>query len=424
MSATGNDSRPPDPHSTEPQQGGPHSTEPQQGGPQSTEPQQAGPQSTEPLRADRPRRGMAIELQRTLDSAGSGVARSAAADLAQGVGRAAAIFVATVLAALVLAAPLIIAAGSDPFTAYGALYDGSLGGQRPIAETLVSMTPLLFGGLAVAIAFQAGLFNIGVEGQLVAGGIAAGVVAIKVSTWAPAHVLLSLLAGAAAGGLWALVPAALKAWRGVHEVITTIMMNFVAFSVSQFLVKPGGALVGEIPTGTEPVQSTAELPRIWHPTRLHMGIVVALIVAGACWYFIYRTPGGYRFRLVGANPVAARFNGISSNRVIVEAMLLSGALGGLTGAVEVLGTHRRYLDSFSPGYGFDSIAVALLGALHPVGVAAASFFFGLLRAGSTQLQLEAGITRDMITVISGLVVACVAARLLLSRRAARLGQGD
>ena len=400
MSATGNDSRPPGPQSSDPRPG------------------------ADPHPAGEPSRGMAAELQRTLDSAGSTVARSAAADLAQGAGRAAAIFVATVLAALVLAAPLIIAAGSDPFAAYGALYDGSLGGQRPVAETLVSMTPLLFGGLAVAIAFQAGLFNIGVEGQLVAGGLAAGVVAIKVSTWAPAHVLLALLAGAAAGGLWALVPAALKAWRGVHEVITTIMMNFVAFSVSQFLVKPGGALVGEIPTGTEPVQSSAELPRIWHPTRLHMGIVVALIVAGACWYFIYRTPGGYRFRLVGANPVAARFNGISSNRVIVEAMLLSGALGGLTGAVEVLGTHRRYLDSFSPGYGFDSIAVALLGALHPVGVAAAAFFFGLLRAGSTQLQLEAGITRDMITVISGLVVACVAARLLLSRRAARSRQAE
>ena len=415
MSATGNDSRPP----------GPQSVEPQPADPQPADPQSSDPRpGADPQPAGEPSRGMAAELQRTLDSAGSTVARSAAADLAQGAGRAAAIFVATVLAALVLAAPLIIAAGSDPFAAYGALYDGSLGGQRPVAETLVSMTPLLFGGLAVAIAFQAGLFNIGVEGQLVAGGLAAGVVAIKVSTWAPAHVLLALLAGAAAGGLWALVPAALKAWRGVHEVITTIMMNFVAFSVSQFLVKPGGALVGEIPTGTEPVQSSAELPRIWHPTRLHMGIVVALIVAGACWYFIYRTPGGYRFRLVGANPVAARFNGISSNRVIVEAMLLSGALGGLTGAVEVLGTHRRYLDSFSPGYGFDSIAVALLGALHPVGVAAAAFFFGLLRAGSTQLQLEAGITRDMITVISGLVVACVAARLLLSRRAARSRQGE
>ena len=370
------------------------------------------------------RTGAITELQRTLDSAGSTVSQAVAGDLGQGVGRAVAIFVATVLAALVLAAPLIIVAGSDPFTAYGALYDGSLGGQRPFAETLVSMTPLLFGGLAVAIAFQAGLFNIGVEGQLVAGGLAAGVVGIKVSTWAPAHVLIALLAGAAAGALWALVPAALKAWRGVHEVITTIMMNFVGFSVSRFLVKPGGALEGEIPTGTEPIESTAELPRIWDPTRLHFGIVVALMVAGACWYFLYRTPGGYRFRLVGANPVAARFNGISSSRVIVEAMLLSGALGGLTGAVEVLGTHRRYLDSFSPGYGFDSIAVALLGALHPVGVAAASFFFGLLRAGSTQLQLEAGITRDMITVISGLVVACVAARLLLSRRAARLGQGD
>ena len=445
MSATGNDSRPPGPQSAEPQPADPQLADPQSSDPrpgadpphpQSSDPRPgadpppADPQSSDPRPgadpppAGEPSRGMAAELQRTLDSAGSTVARSAAADLAQGAGRAAAIFVATVLAALVLAAPLIIAAGSDPFAAYGALYDGSLGGQRPVAETLVSMTPLLFGGLAVAIAFQAGLFNIGVEGQLVAGGLAAGVVAIKVSTWAPAHVLLALLAGAAAGGLWALVPAALKAWRGVHEVITTIMMNFVAFSVSQFLVKPGGALVGEIPTGTEPVQSSAELPRIWHPTRLHMGIVVALIVAGACWYFIYRTPGGYRFRLVGANPVAARFNGISSNRVIVEAMLLSGALGGLTGAVEVLGTHRRYLDSFSPGYGFDSIAVALLGALHPVGVAAAAFFFGLLRAGSTQLQLEAGITRDMITVISGLVVACVAARLLLSRRAARSRQGE
>ena len=330
-----------------------------------------------------PRRGMPVELQRTLDSAGSVVARAAAADLAQGVGRAAAIFVATVLAALVLAAPLIIAAGSDPMTAYTALYNGSLGGQRPFTETLVSMTPLLFGGLAVAIAFQAGLFNIGVEGQLVAGGLAAGVVGIKMTTWAPVHVLLALLAGAAAGALWALVPAALKAWRGVHEVITTIMMNFVAFSVSRFLVKPGGALEGEIPTGTEPVESTAELPRIWDPTRLHFGIIVGLIVAGACWYFIYRTPGGYRFRLVGANPVAARFNGISSNRVIVEAMMLSGALGGLTGAVEVLGTHRRFLDSFSPGYGFDSIAVALLGALHPVGVAAAVV---LLRAAAGRLD--------------------------------------
>ena len=386
-------------------------------------PTAAGPQPDAGRSPDAgPRRAMTAELQRTLDSAGSAVARAAATDLAQGAGRAALIFVATVLAALVLAAPLIIAAGSDPVTAYGALYEGSLGGQRPFAETLVSMTPLLFGGLAVAIAFQAGLFNIGVEGQLVAGGIAAGVIGVKVSMWAPAHVLVALLAGAAAGALWALVPAALKAWRGVHEVITTIMMNFVAFSVSQFLVKPGGVLTGEIPTGTEPVESTAELPRIWEPTRLHFGIIVALIVAGLCWYFIYRTPGGYRFRLVGANPVAARFNGISSNRVIVEAMLLSGSLGGLTGAVEVLGTHRRFLDAFSPGYGFDSIAVALLGALHPVGVAAASFFFGLLRAGSTQLQLEADITRDMITVISGLVVACVAARLLLSRRAARLGE--
>ncbi len=361
----------------------------------------------------------AAAIFKTFEHAGSAVQRASAEELARGVGRVAGTFAATVLAALVLTIPLIFAAGSDPITAYAALFDGSLGGQRPLSETLLSMTPLLFGGLAVATAFQAGLFNIGVEGQLVAGGIAAGVVGIKLSTFAPLHVLAAILAGMAAGALWALVPALLKAWRGIHEVITTIMMNFVAFSVSQYLVKPGGLLEGEIPTATEPVKASAELPRIWQSTRLHAGFLVALLVAALCWYFLFRTPGGYRFRLVGSNPDAARFNGISSKRVIVEAMLFSGALGGLMGASEVLGTHRRFLDSFSPGYGFDSIAVALLGVLHPVGVAAAALIFGVLRAGSTQLQLEADITRDMITVISGLLVACVAARQLLVRRRRR-----
>ena len=354
-------------------------------------------------------------FQKTLDEAGSMLSRSLSGGVTSSALRLIGVFLATVGAALVLASPAVIAAGSDPWTAYVALFDGSLGSQRAISETFVSMTPLLFGGLAVALAFQAGLFNIGVEGQLVVGGIAAGVVGVKLSLPAPLHVLIALLAGAAAGALWALIPAILKAWRGVHEVITTIMMNFVAFSISRFLVKPGGALEGEIPTATEPVQSSAELPRIWFPTRLHLGILFALLAAIACWYFLFRMPAGFRFRLVGANPVAARFNGISYHRVVVETMLLSGALAGLVGVVEVLGTHRRYLDSFPPGYGFDSIAVAPLGGLHPIGVGAAAWVFGLLRAGSTQLQLEAGISRDMITLISGLVVACVAARILLTR---------
>jgi ABC-type uncharacterized transport system permease subunit len=140
-----------------------------------------------------------------------------------------------------------------------------------------------------------------------------------------------------------------------------------------------------------------------------------------CTWFLFRTPGGYRFRLVGANPKAAAYNGISPRRVTIQAMSFSGALAGLAGAVEVLGLHHRYFDSFSPGYGFDSIAVALLGLLNPVGVAVSAFLFGALRAGSVLLQSEAGVSRDMITVISGLVVACVAARVVFDRLTRRVG---
>ena len=271
-------------------------------------------------------------------------------------------FVAIVLSALVLAIPIIYLAGSEPVEAYRALLGGSVGGRQPFSESLISMTPLLFAGLAVAIAFQTGLFNIGAEGQLVIGGLMAGYVGAELDLPGPLHLGAAILAGFVGGAVWAFIPGLLKAWRGVHEVITTIMMNFVAFSVSQYLVKPGGALVSATqPQATEKVAENAELPRIWDGTRLHAGIFLALGAAVMCWYFLYRTPAGYRFRLVGSNPTAAAFNGVSTPRVIVQSLMLSGGLAGLAGAVEVLGVHRRYFDSFSPGYGFDSIAVALLG---------------------------------------------------------------
>lgn len=325
-------------------------------------------------------------------------------------------FIAIVVSALILAIPVIYLAGSGPVEAYRALLSGSVGGRQPFSESLISMTPLLFAGLAVAVAFQSGLFNIGAEGQLVIGGLMAGYVGAELDLPRPLHLVAAILAGFIGGALWAFIPGLLKAWRGVHEVITTIMMNFVAFSVSQYLVKPGGALVSSTqPQATEKIAKRAELPRIWDGTRLHAGLFLALATAALCWYFLYRTPAGYRFRLVGSNPTAAAFNGVSTPRVIVQSLMFSGGLAGLAGAVEVLGVHRRYFDSFSPGYGFDSIAVALLGVLNPLGVAAAALFFGMLRAGSIRLQSDAGLTRDMVTVISGLVVACVAARPLAQR---------
>jgi simple sugar transport system permease protein len=327
-----------------------------------------------------------------------------------------ALFVLTVLGALVAAAPLIMIAGANPIDAYVALFQGSLGSKRGIAETLIAATPLLVCGLAVSVSFQGGLFNIGVEGQLVVGGLAAGGIGAKMSLPAGIHVIVAILGAAAAGALWALVPALLKAFRGVHEVITTIMLNYVAFSLSTYLVSPGGPLVSSTqPSATDKVRSTAKLARIWEPTRLHLGVVVAVGLCAACWWFLFRTTAGYRLRMVGANPQAARFNGIDVRAVTVRTLCLSGALAGCAGAIEVLGLHGRYFDSFSPGYGFDSIAVALLGLMNPIGVAAAAAFFGLLRAGSVLLQAQAGVSKDMVTTISGLVVAFVAARVVIER---------
>lgn len=325
-------------------------------------------------------------------------------------------FALTVTLALVAAVPILYLADSDPVTAYSALLEGSLGSDRAVSETLLAATPLFLGGLAVALAFQAGLFNLGVEGQLLMGGLVAGALGAKLDLPPGLHLVLVLVAAMAAGALWALLPAVLKAFRGVHEVITTIMLNFVAFSISRYLVSPDGLLVSKTqPAATDPVLESAQLPRIWAPTRLHAGVLVAVAAGVAAWYLLFRTPLGYRLRVVGRNPVAARYMGISPPRTVVKAMMLSGAFAGLAGAVEVLGLHRRYFDAFSPGYGFDAIAVALLGFLNPIGVAVAALFFGMLRAGSVLLQAEAGISRDMISIISGLVVAFVAATVVVER---------
>lgn len=332
-------------------------------------------------------------------------------------------FAITILLALAAGVPITYLAGSDPVTAYGALLRGSLGSQRGIGETLLSTTPLFLGGLAVAIAFHARLFNLGVEGQLLMGGLVAGALGAKLDLPTGVHLAVVLFASMLAGALWALIPALLKAFRGVHEVITTIMLNYIAFSLSRYLVSPEGPLVSKSqPSATDQVLETAQLPRIWAPTRLHAGIFVAAGAGIVAWYVLFRTPLGYRLRVVGRNPTAARFAGIDPSRAIIEAMLISGAFAGLAGAVEVLGLHRRYFDAFSPGYGFDAIAVALLGFLHPVGIAVAALFFGMLRAGSVLLQAEAGISRDMISIISGLVVAFIAATAVVQRVSVRRGR--
>ena len=325
-------------------------------------------------------------------------------------GRVAA-FALTIAAALVACLPIIWLAGSDLWLTADAFFSGSIGSGPAIAETLVQMIPLLISGLAVAFAFHAGLFNIGVEGQLVFGGLVAGVVGATVSLPPPVLTAVCILAGMAGGSLWVLIPALLKAFRGVHEVVTTIMMNFVATSIAQYAVAPKGPFVSASqPSATERVPDGVQLAILWPGTRLHAGLLVAVAAVVVLLWLLYRTPAGFKMRLMGANPGAARASGVNIRMVTVLALLGSGALGGLAGAVQVLGVYGRFFASFSPGYGFDAIAVALLGALSPVGVAAAAFFFAMLHSGAVPMQAVAGISREFVSVVSGLVVAFVVAQ--------------
>ncbi len=338
-------------------------------------------------------------------------------------------FVLTIAAALIASVPMIWLAGSELWLTASALFGGALGSGPAIAETMVQMIPLLIAGLAVALAFHASLFNIGVEGQLLFGGLVTGVVGATVDLPPPLLMVVCLLAGMAGGAAFALIPALLKAYRGAHEVVTTIMMNFVAIAVSEYAVAPTGPFVAaDQPSATERVPEGTQLPIIWDGTRLHAGLIVALAAVAIVLWVLYRTPGGFRLRLLGANQGAARASGVSVERLTIIALLASGALAGLAGAVQVLGVYGRFYAAFSPGYGYDAIAVALLGALSPVGVVASAFFFAVLHAGSVPLQAIAGISREMVGVVSGLVVAFVAAqpavlRLLSSLRRPAIDDG-
>ena len=298
--------------------------------------------------------------------------------------------------------------GENPVPAFAALFSGAFGGQRELAETLVMASPLILGGLAFAVASRAGLFNIGIEGQMVLGGLFAGLTA----AWDPGlpaffHLPLAVLAGMIAGGLWGFIPGFLKAKTGAHEVITTIMLNYLAYRISTVVIGQDALpLVNPALQATQPAVDAARLPRLVEGTRLHAGILIALIAAVIVWFFLYRTVFGYKIRTVGLSPGAAAFAGISWGRTIALAMLLSGVLSGLGGTVDALGLQGRYYN-ITLGLGFTSIAVGLVGRNTPFGVILAGLLFGALAAGATKMQNTAGISRDIVYVLLAFVILSV-----------------
>jgi simple sugar transport system permease protein len=333
-----------------------------------------------------------------------------------------------VVAAFAVGALVVLAVGDNPFTTYALLIGSAFTWPDGIGYTLFYATPLIFTGLAVAVAFRCGLLNIGAEGQLYAASFLTAWVGITCAGL-PAWLLVPLcfLTALAAGGVWGAVPGVLKARFGAHEVITTIMMNFIAIALAsyftQYHYKPAGDPILE----TVPIGEGAHIARLGTfipglPERipLNLAFPLALLVCLLVYLFLWRTRWGYEIRATGANPAAAQYGGIAIGRQVVLAMALSGALAGLVAVNEVMGYRYRYYDSFSAGYGFTGIAVALLGRNHPAGVILASLLFGaLLRGGLFVDIFTEHVSKDLVLVLQGIIILFVAAEALfrgLSRR--------
>jgi ABC-type uncharacterized transport system permease subunit len=318
-------------------------------------------------------------------------------------------------------------------TAYGALFNGSFGSLSdiytgiqnyyttgdskpfllaiyPFTESLATVTPYILAGLAVAVGFKCGLFNIGAEGQFGIGALCSAFVGYSIHglPWF-IHLPLAVLAGAVGGAIWGAIPGLLKGLTGAHEVVTTIMMNYISFRLSDWLLNGPMKATGYRPL-TPVIENSAMLPRFFpDPQRFNWGFILALAIAGFVYWFLFKTTLGFEIRAVGANPDGARYAGMNIVKNFTVAMTLSGGLAGLAGATQVLGIDHWVGQGFSAGYGFDSIAIALLGQSHPVGVVLAALLWGTLRSGATRMQSMAGVPIEIISIIQGLVIVFVAA---------------
>ena len=336
------------------------------------------------------------------------------------------------LAALGVFALILMTLGANPIEAYGALVEGAVGSPNAIADTLVKATPLLLIGLGICIAFRGGVTNIGGEGQLVVGAIAATLLGLKFPEM-PGFIIipLALLLGFLAGGVWGGIPGILKAYFNVNEILSTIMMNQIAVQGMNFLLR--GPMIDPVQLqAASRIPQTARLARVFDlprlvPTRLHLGVLLAVIAAVLVFIFLWRTTVGYRIRAVGLNADAAKYAGINVKRYMVLSLLLSGAFGGLAGAVQVYGvTHRMFTDGSAAGFtgsaGFNGIVAALFGQLHPIGTIPAAILFGALLVGANKLQRVVQVPSALVTALNGLVVVFVVSSEIWRRHQAKQHQ--
>jgi len=303
-----------------------------------------------------------------------------------------------------------------PFNAYRALAIGAFGSVNALVNTLVNATPLVLAGLAVGIGFKGGLFNIGGQGQFLVGALSATVAAIALNQASPIVAIpVALIAGMAGGLAWGFVPGFLKAFTGAHEVVTTIMLNFVAIQLVSFVI--GGPLRGTAPEvtfdRTDPILA-AQLP-ILIGRNGHLGLLLAALAVPAAWWLLYRSTTGFEIRTVGANPDAARYAGMHPRWLTTLTLALCGLLAGLAGATQILGEVGYMPASYGTTVGFDGIAVALLGRAHPIGILFAGLLFGAMHAGAGLMQSQAEIPVQMVSVLQAVILFFLAAEMIVRR---------
>ena len=337
-------------------------------------------------------------------------------------GRTIMVSLAALIGALLIGAIFILLAKSDPVQAYKVMLTGPFSSSFGLTETLVRTTPLLLTGLGIIISFRSGVLNIGGEGQILIGAIAAAGVALKFESL-PSLVLfpLVLFSGAAAGGIWGGIAGFLKARLNVNEILSTVMLNQIAAQLYLLLIRgilidPQEVAYGTGVPQTALVPSAVWLSRLIPGTRLNTGFILALVLAVAVYVLLMKTTVGYRLRAVGAGPEAAKYAGINVPFYMVLSMFLAGALAGLAGTVEVLGVHHRALEDISAGYGFSAIVAALFGRLHPIGVIPASILFGALILGADMMQRAVSIPAAIVMVIQGFIILFVVGSDIFIRR--------
>lgn len=331
--------------------------------------------------------------------------------------------------AAVLCGSIIYILGENPFYILGIFFDGAFGTVNSIAYTLFYTTPLIFTGLAVGIGFQGGMFNIGAEGQLYLGAFTAALTGYAFS-YLPGLILIpfAIISAAVAGGLWGLLPGYLKGKFGSHEVITTIMMNFIAVGLLSYIVSNFFRKQGTQNLETPDIAEQATLPvvgdivsflgfRVEIPAPLNVSFIIAIAVAIGLYVFLWKTVIGYELRIGGASPIAARSAGINVTRIALITMFISGAIAGLVGVNEVLGYRHSFLHNFSPGYGYTGIAIALMGKNHPFGIVISAVVFGSLMRGGLLIDIYSDVlSKDIMFVFQGIFILFIAARTLTRKK--------